>query len=196
MLDAAAAQKVEQFADVRTEALAILESQLLNYRSRSSAILDDSKEPSSKPATPAISTPLPRLSRVYATGGASANKTIISLMADVLSAPICKNVEYDPERQEWTSANWNACSVGVAYKARWGWERQKDGGKRNDVEFDQLVRELREVRRKARGEEDSRVELEEEGISVVASPGPGRGAYERSVSWWQSLEDRALTESD
>ena len=86
LIDAASAQKVDEFPDVRTEALAILESQLLNYRSRSSAILDGSDEPS-KPATPAITTTLPRLTRVYATGGASANHTLLSLMADVLSAP-------------------------------------------------------------------------------------------------------------
>ena len=192
LIDAASAQKVDEFPDVRTEALAILESQLLNYRSRSSAILDGSDEPS-KPATPAITTTtLPRLTRVYATGGASANHTLLSLMADVLSAPVCKNVEFNPETSQWSFANWNSCSVGVAYKARWGWERQKDGGKRDAIDFDELVRECRETRREARGDEGSGEALEEEGISVVASPGPGRGSYERSVSWWQTLEDRAL----
>ena len=54
------------------------------------------------------------------------------------------------------------------------------------------MRECRETRREARGDEGSGEALEEEGISVVASPGPGRGSYERSVSWWQTLEDRAL----
>lgn len=191
LIDAATASRVDSFQDKRKEALAILESQLLNYRSRSSAILDDSSEPSN-PATPAISQPLPRLTRVYATGGASANKTILSLMADVLSAPVCKNVEFDPKTETWSGANWNSCSVGVAYKARWGFERQKDGGKRNAIGFDDFVRECREARRRARGAAEEEIELEEEGISVVASPGEGRGAYERSVSWWQALEDRAL----
>jgi len=191
LIDAATASRVDSFQDKRKEALAILESQLLNYRSRSSAILDDSSEPSN-PATPAISQPLPRLTRVYATGGASANKTILSLMADVLSAPVCKNVEFDPKTETWSGANWNSCSVGVAYKARWGFERQKDSGKRNAIGFDDFVRECREARRRARGAAEEEIELEEEGISVVASPGEGRGAYERSVSWWQALEDRAL----
>lgn len=178
---------------MRQEALAILESQLLNYRSRSSAILDDSSTPSPA-STPAVATANPRLSRVYATGGASANGTILSLMADVLSAPVCKNVEIDPATGQWTFANWNSCSVGVAYKARWGWERLQHGGKRNDVSFDELIGECREARKAARKHSEKEESLEEEGIRVVASPGDGRGAYERSVGWWQALESRALTE--
>lgn len=114
-------------------------------------------------------------------------------MADVLSAPVCKNVEFDPETGKWSFANWNSCSVGVAYKARWGWERIQNGGKKNDIGFDDLVRELREARRAAREDQQAEESQDEEGIRVVASPGEGRGAYERSVSWWQALEGRALS---
>lgn len=112
-------------------------------------------------------------------------------MADVLSAPVCKNVEFDPETEKWSFANWNSCSVGVAYKARWGWERAQTG---REIGFDELIRECREARREARGDGPLADDQDEEGIRVVASPGEGRGAYERSVSWWQTLEDRALTE--
>ena len=189
-MDATVSQRVESLPDRRYEALAILESQLLNYRSRSSAILDDSNTPS-RPSTPAVRASIPRLTRVYATGGASANRTILSLMADILSAPICKNVEYDPIKRTWADANWNSCSVGVAYKARWGWERHVSEGEREWIGFDDLVKECREERRAVRGKAAGEM-LEEEGIRIVASPGDGSGAYERSVEWWQALEARAL----
>ena len=190
-MDAAAAKKVTNFDDRRMEALAILESQLLNYRARSSAILEDSSTPS-VPSTPAVETNNPRLARVYATGGASANRTILSLMADVLSTPVCRNVEFDPTTNKWSDANWNGCSVGVAYKARWGWERHVAQGERKNIGFDDMVRECREIRREVRGDAGGQMELEEEGIRVIASPGPGAGAYERSVAWWQALEQRAI----
>jgi xylulokinase len=152
---------VPEFPDVQTNALAILESQLLNYRSRSSAILDSAQG----------------LSRVYATGGAAKNGTIVSLMADVLGAEVCKN-----------DANWNACSVGMAYKARWGWERHTTG--RKWASFDEVVQECRQRRARARGSASG----EDEGIRVVATPGPGAAAYDKSVEWWQALEQRALRE--
>jgi xylulokinase len=163
---------VPEFPDVQTNALAILESQLLNYRSRSSAILDSAQG----------------LSRVYATGGAAKNGTIVSLMADVLGAEVCKNVEFDPETGKWDDANWNACSVGMAYKARWGWERHTTG--RKWALFDEVVQECRQRRARARGSASG----EDEGIRVVATPGPGAAAYDKSVEWWQALEQRALRE--
>jgi xylulokinase len=190
-MDAAGATLVKSFPDNRLEAISLLSSQLLNYRSRSSAILDDGQLPSN-PSTPAITSSIPRLKRVYATGGASANHTILSLMADVLSANVCKNVEYSTDAG-WVDAKWNACSVGVAYKARWGWERIQG---RKDIGFDEIVKECREKRGATRGKDGKGMELEEEGIRVVASPGEGSRAYERSVEWWRALEDRALEKDD
>lgn len=192
LIDAFAAKLVDEYPDVKMEALGILSAQLLNFRSRSSAILDDSSEPSSCPATPAVTSPLPRLTRVYATGGASANRTILSLMADILSAPVCKNVEYNPETEKWSDAHWNSCSVGMAYKARWGYERHHAEGERKWIKFDDLVDECRSARKAARSSKAVEIDQEEEGIRAVAQPGEGRGAWERSVEWWQSLEDRAM----
>ena len=117
-------------------------------------------------------------------------------MADVLSAPVCKNVEYEPETG-WVDAHWNSCSVGVAYKARWGWERYTSKGKRKWIGFDEVIKECREARAMKRGEkgkEVREVDVEEEGIRVIAVPGSGSGAYERSVDWWRVLEDRAMEE--
>ncbi|ORY30996.1 putative xylulokinase [Naematelia encephala] len=188
--EASAAKSVSDFPDVRAEALAILESQLLNYRSRSSTILGDSSTPF-LPSSPGVPSSIPRLTRVYATGGASANRTILSLMSDVLSAPVCKNVEYAPETG-WVDADWNACSVGVAYKARWGWERHVAG---RNIGFDELVTECRQTRAARRGEVKTGTDIQEEGIKVVATPGPGSGAYERRVEWWRAMEERALRES-
>ncbi|KAK8844529.1 hypothetical protein IAR55_006375 [Kwoniella newhampshirensis] len=189
IFEVAAAEQVEKFDDVRQEALAILESQLFNYRSRSSSILDDSSTPS-LPSSPNVQLSIPRLSRVYATGGASANRTILSLMADVLSAQVCKNVEFHDGK--WQDADWNSCSVGVAYKARWGWEREQASGERKWVSFDRIINECREARKQLRGSAGGDVVLEEEGIRVIASPGPGSRAFERRVEWWRALEQRAL----
>jgi xylulokinase len=157
---------------------------MLNYRSRSAAILDTPSDGS-----------LASLNRVYATGGASANPTILSLMADILSAPVVKNVDYDPKTKRWTDVHWNACSVGVAYKARWGWERHHAQGQRKWVEFDTFVQECRERRAEKRRVGSSGgggVELEEEGIRAVAVPGEGAAAWEKSVEWWKLLEARAV----
>ncbi|OWT40210.1 xylulokinase [Cryptococcus neoformans Bt1] len=193
LFEVTTAKKVDRFPDIRQEALALLESQLFNYRSRVSSILDDSST-TYDPSSPNVDAFLPRLTKVYATGGASANRTILSLMADVLSTKVCKNVEYLDEK--WKDADWNACSVGVAYKARWGWERviAADGDERKWVGFDTVIRECREARKKIRGDEGKGLELEEEGIRIIASPGPGSRAYERRVEWWRELERKALEE--
>ncbi|OCF78763.1 xylulokinase [Kwoniella mangroviensis CBS 8886] len=185
------AKRVREFDDVQQEALAILESQLLNYRSRSSSILEESPD-ISFPSTAGIEISLPRLTRVYATGGASANRTILSLMADVLCTQICKNVDFLDG--EWRDVQWNSCSVGVAYKARWGWERTRQG--REWISFDQVIQECRDERRRIRGGEGEgqgqEVDLAEEGIRVIATPGEGARAYERRVEWWRELEAKAL----
>ncbi|WVN87199.1 uncharacterized protein L203_102376 [Cryptococcus depauperatus CBS 7841] len=83
--------------DIRQEIRSFLESQLLNYCSRSSAILDDSLT-SYDPSSPNDDANLLRVTRVYAAGGTSANKTIINLMADVLCTNVCKNVEYNDRK--------------------------------------------------------------------------------------------------
>jgi xylulokinase len=231
--------KVSDYPDRDTNAIAILSSQLLNYRARSSAILDSRPvtvrsgsgsvvgngqipptpmspfAPRSTSGTNGYFTDsshsLPSLSRVYATGGASANKTITSLMADILDAPVSKNVEYDVESGKWVDAHWNACSVGVAYKARWGYERylaakaageaqsgSSDQASRQWIDFDTLVQECRDRRaalgkRLGRGNKMSDgTELQEEGIRNVAVPGPGKEAWEGRVGWWAQLEARAL----
>lgn len=178
--DAATASQLESFADRGAEALAILESQMLNYRSRSSAIL----------GSPA------GLSRAYVAGGAGKNPTICAVAADVLSCPVSKAVEWDGTW--WGEAGWNACSVGVGYKARWGWERQvarlRGDETRASVGFDDLIAEVRRARRAALPAEalSAPDAPDDEGVANVAVPGPGAGAYDAAVGWWQALEARAL----
>ncbi|KAL1406225.1 hypothetical protein Q8F55_007916 [Vanrija albida] len=177
--DASTAALVPSFAERDAEALAILESQMLNYRARSSAILGGGA-----------------LSRAYVAGGAGRNATICAVAADVLHCPVSKAVEWDGGA--WREAGWNACSVGVGYKARWGWERHvaREAGDeaRASVGFDELIAEIRRARRTdlppaALAAADA---PDGEGVANVALPGPGAGAYDAAVAWWQGLEARAL----
>ncbi|TYJ55824.1 hypothetical protein B9479_003476 [Cryptococcus floricola] len=212
----ATAVRVQNFPDVRQEALALLSTQLLSYRARSSSILSDGGGGASLASTPALERPAPRVGRMYATGGASKNKTILGLLADVMNTKVCRNVEYSYEDKTgtgtgeggwaWRDAEWNACSVGVAFKARWGWARahaQTEEGRW--ISFDRVIQECRAERRKLRsaceasggggekgGEKEGEEGLEEEGIRVVAQPGEGARAYERRIEWWKGLERRAL----
>ncbi|TXT08657.1 hypothetical protein VHUM_02785 [Vanrija humicola] len=180
--DADTAAEVDAFADADAEALAILESQMLNYRSRSAAIL----------GSPA------GLSRAYVAGGAGKNPTICAVAADVLACPVSKAVEWDGDSSQWAEAGWNACSVGVAYKARWGWERevarQKGDHARASIGFDELIAEIRRARRAALPADALAAAdaPDDEGVANVALPGPGAGAYDDAVGWWQALEGRAL----
>ncbi|ODO04532.1 hypothetical protein I350_05136 [Cryptococcus amylolentus CBS 6273] len=193
LFEPASAVRVQHFPDPRQEALALLSAQLLSYRARSSTILSDSGGGGFLASTPALERPAPRVGRMYATGGASKNKTILSLLADVFSTKVCRNVEYSPSDGEWQDAEWNSCSVGVAFKARWGWARanaQTEAGRW--ISFDQVIQECRAERRKLRGGEGEVGDLEEEGIRVVAQPGEGARAYERRIEWWKGLERKAL----
>lgn len=184
---ASSAKRVESFADVDAEALAILESQMLNYRTRSHAILssDDSSA---------------HLARVYATGGAAKNPTICSVMADALGCPVSKSVEWRADKKKWTDASWNECSVGVAYKARWGWERhiaaQKGDKARASISFDDLMAEIRRKRHASLGSDALTAPgaPDEEGVHNVATPGAGSPAYANASEWWKVLEARALSE--
>jgi xylulokinase len=168
-------KRVDSFSDVDAEALAILESQLLNYRTRSHAILGDTTG----------------LKRIYATGGAAKNPTICSLMADVLDCPVSKNVEWDAAACQWVDTKSNDCSVGVAYKARWGWERAQG---RSDVRFDDLLAEIKAEARAQLGPEAQTMDVAD-GVHNVASPGLGAGAYAQAGEWWSQLETRARNEA-
>lgn len=180
--DAATAKAVKAFDNVDAEALAILESQMLNYRARSSQILADGS----------ITTQI--LARVYATGGAAKNQSICNVMADALDCPVSKPIEWDEDKKKWKDAHWNACSVGVAYKARWGWERHvaaaKGDEKRAYINFDDFIAECTAHGREKLGEAGAGAEH----AGDVAVPGEGAAAYAAAVEWWTQLEHRALSE--
>lgn len=174
----------------------MLESQMLSYRSRSAAILRG-KSSSGSNAGKA------RLARVYATGGAAANPTICSVIADVMGCHVCKPVVYDHAQQQWHNANSNACSVAAAYKAAWAYARH--AGACRDIAFDDFVNDAASRRRASRQSQHDdkasdgqiqRMEILEEGVAVVARPRYDRAsAYSASVAWWATLEERALAES-
>ena len=185
-----AARRVPEFSNAKQEALAIVESQFINYRSRSSFILGGSMT-NTEDTTPA-SDSLPRMTRLYATGGASVNRSLLPILADVMNASVCKSVEYDTKTDTWIDAQWNSCSVGMAYKARWGWERSIGQGPRRFVSFETVIEECRTSRAKSRGSRGAGEDLEEEGIRIVATPSDHSQVYENQVGRWRELEQRAL----
>lgn len=196
---------VDEFESSDDNAIAMLESQLLNYRSRSSAILGQVSAKTDQ-TTASFSS---GLQRIYATGGAAANTTICSMMADVLGCDVCKPVEYDPEKEQWHNANYNACSVAAAYKAAWAWSRHAAQDEQQRFEpFDDFVKRAAQSRKSRREaairpapdaqtkSKDDRVDVIEEGVAIVARPDQSRSAaYRSSVQWWEELERKALERS-
>jgi xylulokinase len=179
------ATRVAEYTPPSDNAVAILTSQMLNYKSRASSIL------AGQP-----------LQRVFATGGASSNSTICSIMADVLGCDVCKPVSYDEEEEEWHFADWNACSAGAAYKAAWSWHRHvAETTEEQQVDFDAFVRrclEERKQQREQRGVQSGSVKgprLLEEGVAILAHADDQKAmAYDRAVEWWRALETRAMQE--
>ncbi|CAO1617426.1 unnamed protein product [Jaminaea pallidilutea] len=144
-------------------ASAIVSSQLLNYQSRVGAILDGDGNSNSE------------LTRLHASGGASSNLTLLQSMADVLHCDVVKPAG-DKEQ------GGNACSVGAAFKARWGWERATVKG-REDVPFDVCMSEARSQKGGSGAGQ----------VTVLAQPDEQRSqAWRGFVGQWQKLEERAL----
>ncbi|PWN38449.1 actin-like ATPase domain-containing protein [Meira miltonrushii] len=189
---------VKEFQQKDENAIAMLESQFLNYRSRSSAILNDEKSGAGNKS----------LARAFATGGAAANPVICEVMADVLGCDVCKPVDYDQKTKAWKNAHFNACSVAAAYKAAWSFSRHSaSSSKQKWEEYDDFVKQAAESR-KAKREQGSTTntlsdqsnfkadEIVEEGIAIVARPdGQRTQAYRDSVEWWAELETKALQQS-
>ncbi|KAJ1028467.1 hypothetical protein NDA16_001633 [Ustilago loliicola] len=173
--------KVDDFEDEGMNAAAILETQFLNYRYRSSSIVSGTS--SSAPDT----TQLP-LASIYAVGGASSNTTITQAMADVFGCEIVKPVQPSEDGKGWTAANYNFCSVGAAYKAVWGWSRSQGG---DVVEFDDFVHatKSRQAKNAALGEKEGG-EVEG-GVQVICRPREGRTqVYTDVIGEWKKLEER------
>ncbi|MCO5565938.1 hypothetical protein L7F22_019613 [Adiantum nelumboides] len=190
---------VKEFQDKDENAIAMLESQFLNYRYRSSAILNDGKSKGGNKS----------LLRAFATGGAAANPVICDVMADVLGCDVCKPVDYDQNTKAWKNAHFNACSVAAAYKAAWSYSRHSanSDSKAKWEEFDDFVKRAAQ-NRKSQREQSSTTnslsdqsdfnadEIVEEGIAIVARPDAQRTqAYRDSVDWWAELEMKALQQS-
>lgn len=94
----------------RTDARAIVESQFLSLRLRSSSLVS----PQIDPATGAALPPQPR--RIYLVGGGSQNAAIAQICGEVLGAA---------EGVYRLDIGGNACALGAAYKAVWGVERSE-----------------------------------------------------------------------
>ncbi|PWN21951.1 putative XKS1-xylulokinase [Microstroma glucosiphilum] len=186
--------RVEAFPEPIHHASAIVSSQFLSYRSRIGAILGlpSPSEQSLHPDTNGSSnghsngngvhkrTGLQgQLQRMYASGGASSNATLLQTLSDVLGCEICK-----PEEDKGT----NACSVGAALKAAWAWRRVELGagsdGSGAQPSFEEFVRDARS--------QTNQAEQKAHGIKVLAHPNQERNAaYESFLPTWEELESRA-----
>lgn len=144
--------RVKEFADVDDEALAILSTQMTGYSVRSRDILSGGS-----------------LTKVYATGGAAKNPSILAVMADALGCDVAKHVT-----ESGGEADWNACSVGVATKAAWGYARTQG----STLRFDAFVKKVGAS-----------------GSQTVAAPGAGSSAYVESMPRWKELEKESLDDS-
>lgn len=147
--------RVEKFEDVDDEALAILSTQMTGYSVRSGDILSGG-----------------RLTKVFATGGAAKNPSILAVMADALGCDVAKSVSFENGSPK--DADWNACSVGVATKAAWGYARTQGC----TLRFDAFVKKAGTS-----------------GSHTVAAPGPGSQAYADSMPRWKQLEKESLDDS-
>lgn len=148
--------RVEEFAERDAEALAILATQMTGYAVRSRDILGGG-----------------RLSKVFATGGAAKNPSILGVMADALGCDVAKSVTFENGTPR--DADWNACSVGVATKAAWGFARTQGCALR----FDAFVKQAGQSA----------------GSHTVAAPGGGADAYTQSMPRWKQLEKQSLDDS-
>lgn len=149
----------------------MLESQFFSFRVRSSSILSSSDASGQEESEGGA-----RLKRVYASGGASKNLTLLSVLANVMGCEIVKPSTSGSGREA------NACSVGAAYKAAWAHARNRDGG---DVAFDDFVNALRSKRSDG-----------EHHFVVVAIPDrvttKRLGYDEERFKQWRSFEAEAL----
>ncbi|KAL8278261.1 hypothetical protein RQP46_009293 [Phenoliferia psychrophenolica] len=109
----ASAGVLTEFKDPLFNCRAILESQFLSFRVRSSKMLTAT---GGKPHA------------IYAVGGASSNGTILQALASVMGAPV-----YRPSTSSSTS-----CSIGGCMKAFWCWKRAQGKG---DLYFEDAVKE-------------------------------------------------------
>lgn len=167
---------MDEFDSPQDNALAILQSQFLNYRSRSSDILSKEQTKSATSTDGEIEAQEVedlRLKRVFAVGGAAANPKICEVMADVLGAPICKPViELDATQEGGTdagprrrNADYNSCSVAAAYKAKWAYMRHRasphaesasrgspksktsrDAGSGDEISFQSVIKDAKQLR--------------------------------------------------
>ncbi|TKY87331.1 hypothetical protein EX895_004008 [Sporisorium graminicola] len=188
-------QKVSDFGEKGMNAGAILETQFLNYRYRSSSIIAG---PSASSSASVDTTTLP-LQAIYAVGGASSNPTITQTMADVFGCDIVKPVQPAEDGKSWTPANYNFCSVGAAYKAVWGWSRLQLKQGEKVPEFDEFVHTTKSRQAKQAGLGGVGAgagERVEGGVQVICRPREGRTqVYTKVIGEWKQLEERAHKET-
>lgn len=184
-------QKVDDFSDKGMNASGILETQMLNYRYRSSSIVAGPTTSSGS----AVDTSVLPLQAIYAVGGASSNPTITQTMADVFGCDIVKPVQPAQDGKEWTPANYNFCSVGAAYKAAWGWSRLQLKAGEKVPEFDEFVHTTKSSQAKRAGSVREGTGEAKGGVQVICRPTEGRTqVYTNVIGAWKQLEERAQKE--
>ncbi|PWN47833.1 actin-like ATPase domain-containing protein [Violaceomyces palustris] len=194
----------EGFRDKGMEASSILESQFLNYRSRSSLIFgSEGKDDGRGSKTP------PTLNKIFAVGGASNNLTICRFLSDVMGCNVYRKVNEvggcGGGGEKNLSGGPNLCSVASAYKAAWGWYRSRNEVRVQDdplepsfpPTFEEFMTRVRDRSILLGGEEEEKrdprgkTRYEER---LVASPDPTRSeVYHRFIDDWSRLEGLATS---
>lgn len=159
-------EQVSEFTDPRSNAMAMVQSQFLDFRMRIAQVLAASNAAEQ------------RLERVYVVGGAAENRTLCQLLANVLGCEIARPVVQGRSADSNEHVAYNFCSVGAAYRARWVWECAQSG---TAPSFEDTVANARK-----NGGAGAAYE-------VIARPDADRArAYAEFSDAWKVLEEYAI----
>ena len=160
-------ERVNDFAEQRHNARALVQSQFLDFRMRIARVLAGAQGQ--------------RLQRVYAVGGAAENRALCQMLANVLDCEVARPVLRGRAAHSAEHVAYNFCSVGAAYRACWTWECARSEHKPS---FEQCIADAR-----ASGGLSAPYE-------VVATPQAERArAYAEFAPCWEELEIGASQES-
>ena len=159
-----------EFPDAQENALAMVQSQFMAFRTRVGEILRADGRGQ-------------HLSRAYVVGGAARNAALCQMLADVLGCEIARPVVRGRAAESDAPVEYNFCSVGAAYRARWAWEctQRRERGEKGIPAFEDVVAS-------AQAQQGAAHETHE----VVATPDAAQvRKYDALAAEWAALEGEA-----